>query len=445
MRVVFLEVDTERAWGVAAIGPGYLAAHLRRHGHQAWLERARLGDTAAELARRIADHRPGLIGVSLSARQWLRARALVAELRATLGVPVIAGGLHPTFAPEPVLASPGFDYVCLGEGEQPLLDLARALDAGDDPGSIPNIWCRGGARPTLRPPFEPIDGLAFPARDILDEPPGVIHMVSQRGCSFRCTYCAAHSSDQLYADAGCHYQRRRSPGNVIDELAERRRAGQLAYVIFLDDTFTVQPRWVRELCARYRTEIRAPFSIHARVETVTPELLAALAEAGCQQITYGVESGSERVRRHIMNRKVSDRHIRDAFARTRDAGIAVTANYMLGLPGETRAELEQTVALAAELEVLDLSYFVFYPFPGTHLYRLCRDRGYLPDDYLERPANHRESILDLPDLTPADIADAYDRLTDLRRQIYRRRLGPGAGEAEIEAALGHVGDSAATA
>jgi radical SAM superfamily enzyme YgiQ (UPF0313 family) len=122
-----------------------------------------------------------------------------------------------------------------------------------------------------------------------------------------------------------------------------------------------------------------------------------------------------------MRRPVTNQRFRDVFAWTRAAGIAVTANYMLGIPGETRAELDETLAFAEELEVLDFGYFVFYPYPGTQLFQICRERGLLPENYLEHPANHRASILDLPDLTPEDIAEVYEGFTALRRRIYAAR------------------------
>jgi anaerobic magnesium-protoporphyrin IX monomethyl ester cyclase len=177
---------------------------------------------------------------------------------------------------------------------------------------------------------------------------------------------------------------------------------------------------------------------------VNEKLLDALAAAGCQQITYGVESGSERVRRQIMHRPVTNQRFRDVFRWTREAGIQITANYMLGLPGETAADLQQTLDLAAELDVLDFSYFVFYPYPGTHLFQVCRERGYLPDNYLDLPANHRQSILDLPDLSKDEIARCYDAFTALRRQRYAHRLGPDAALEYVATATHYVDESAVT-
>jgi radical SAM superfamily enzyme YgiQ (UPF0313 family) len=430
VRILFIEVDTERSWAVASIGPAFLAAYLREHGHEVSFFRAGMDEADGDLVARVTAERPDLIGLSLTTRQWLRAKHLVAEIRRTFDVPVVAGGLHPTFSPEDVLASPGFDYVCLGEGEEAMLELANGAT-----GEIANLWRKGGERPPMRPPFEPIDALPFAARDLLDEPLGTTHMATQRGCPFPCTYCAARIYAELY-EGYTSYGRRRSVDNVLAEMAVLRDAGRLGYVIFLDDTFTINHRWVKEFCARYREEIAAPFSLHARVETVSAPMLELLAGAGCKQITYGVESGSERVRREIMRRPVTNDRFREVFQWTRDAGILLTANFMVGLPGETRADMQMTLDLAEELGVFDFGYFVFYPYPGTALYRVCLENGYLPDDHLHREANHRESILDLPDISKADIAEFYDRFTDLRRRLYEARAG--VGEA------GHVAELATT-
>lgn len=420
MRIVFVEADTERSWAVASIGPAFLAAVLREAGHEVALVRAGLDAAPEDVAAEVAARAPGLIGMSLTTRQWLRGRELAAAIARACPAPIIAGGLHPTFSPEEVLATDGFTYVCLGEGEEAMLDLVGALEAGRPTDRIANVWRRGAARPGLRPPLEPLDRLPFLARDVLDEPPGVVHMTTQRGCPFPCTYCAARMYNQLYEGTG-EYGRRRSHESVLAELEALRAAGKLAYVIFLDDTFTIHHPWVKAFCDVYGARLAAPFSLHARVETVNAALLQRLAAAGCKQITYGVESGSERVRREVMRRPVTNQRFRDVFRWTEEAGIAVTANFMLGLPGETRDDLEQTLALAAELPMLDFGYFVFYPYPGTALFHLCKERGYLPPDYLERPANHRASILRLPDLTDADIGEYYDRFTALRRDRYERR------------------------
>ncbi len=420
MRLLFLEVDTARDWAVASLGPSFIAAYLRQHGHEAVFLRAAIDQSTDEIVRRVAEVEPDLLGVSLTTRQWKRTRALVGAIRDVHDIPVVAGGLHPTFSPEAVLSAPGFDYVCLGEGEEAALELVDALEQGRDASSIRNIWARGGDRPILRPPFAPLDEMPFMARDMLDEYDGCVHVTTQRGCPFPCTYCGARKFHDLYEGVG-DYGRRRSKESVLEELERIRQEASLNYVIFLDDTFTIHRPWVKEFCEAYRDRIGVPFSIHARVETVNEELLHRLADAGCRHVTYGVESGSYRIRREVMRRPVKNERFKDVFGWTREAGIMITANYMLGLPEETRDDLQATLDLAEELDAFDFGYFVFYPYPGTHLFHYCRDKGYLTDEALDREANHRESVLELPTLSPSDIAEYYDRFTTLRESLYASR------------------------
>ncbi len=443
VRVLFLEVDTERDWAVASLGPSFIAAYLRQHGHESLFLRAAFEQSTAEIVCDVAELDPDLLGVSLTTRQWRRARALVGAIRDFHDMPVVAGGLHPTFSPEAVLSAPGFDYVCLGEGEEAALELVDALEQGRETSSIRNIWTRGGDRPILRSPFAPLDEMPFMARDMLDELDGCVHVTTQRGCPFPCTYCGARTFHDLYDGVG-DYGRRRSIESVLEELEQIRHEASLDYVIFLDDTFTIDRPWVVEFCEAYRDRIGVPFSVHARVETVNEELLHRLASAGCRHVTYGVESGSYRIRREIMRRPVKNERFKDVFGWTREAGIMITANYMLGLPEETRDDLQATLDLAKELAAFDLGYFVFYPYPGTHLFRHCRDKGYLTDEALEREANHRESVLDLPTISKGDIAEYYDRFTVLRESLYASRAQATVppGSVEYRDATAHVGESA---
>jgi len=424
MHVVFLEVDTERTWAVSSIGPSFLAAYLRRHGHEASLVRVPLDADLTTVADRVRSLAPGLLGVSLTTRQWQRAREVVPALRGQLDIPVIAGGLHPTFSPEDVLSQPGFDYVCLGEGEEALVELVGALESdGGMTRPIPNIWPRGASRPVVRPPLSPLDDLPPAARDLLDEQPGVIHISTQRGCPFPCTYCAASQYNALYERTSL-YGRRRSPASIVAEIEAIRRESPVYYLIFLDDTFTIHPSWVQEFCDLYGPRLGLPFSLHARSDTVDAAMLKRLADAGCRHIVYGIESGSPRLRREVMQRPIENQRMIDAASATREAGIMVTTNYMVGLPTETPDDVEQTFALHAELRPFDFGYFVFYPFPGTRLFEYCRQQGLLPDDYLDRPANLRESILSGLSLTAEQIAGYYDRFTVLREELYAARLRP---------------------
>ena len=136
-----------------------------------------------------------------------------------------------------------------------LWQSAASLDALPP---IRNIWRRGEKRPELRPPLDPPDALPFLARDHLDEPHGVVHINTQRGCPFPCTYCAARNYHDLYRGLGT-YGRRRSHGAVLDELEQVRETSGLNYVVFLDDTFTLDRRWVLPFCRLYGERLGVPF------------------------------------------------------------------------------------------------------------------------------------------------------------------------------------------
>jgi radical SAM superfamily enzyme YgiQ (UPF0313 family) len=381
-----------------------------------------------QLLEQISDHSPDVIGVSLTSRQWLRAAQLISEIKQHFDLPVIAGGLHPTFASDMVLESPGFDFVCIGEGELAMLDFVTAYESGQPVNGLTNIRAKGKPMPALRPPLESLDDLPFVARDMLGEKYGVIHISTQRGCPYPCSYCAAPKIADLYDGGYSSYGRRRSVENVIAELAEIQCNGELNYVVFLDDTFSINHAWVKQFCALYSDRFGIPFSINARAETINPQLLRTLANAGCMHIIYGVESGSEKVRRVILKRNISNERLIDVFRWTREAGIMVTANYMLGIPGEEKSDIEQTLSLHDQLQPDDFGYFVFYPYPGTPLFQVCKEKGYLPNNYYELPAVHRSSILTLPDLSKEDIEIYYDRFTQLRIRDHMKNAPAGGGD-----------------
>jgi radical SAM superfamily enzyme YgiQ (UPF0313 family) len=441
MKILFLEIETEKTWALASVGPAFIASYIRGHGHSASLLRVKPDQELHDIIDDIEKESPHILGFSLTTRQWLRAVNVAREIRNNMDIPIIAGGSHPTFAAPSVLESGAFDYVCIGEGEKAVGDILSCMEKGEDISTarIPNICVKGSGPPKLRPPAS-VDYLPVMARDLLDETEGVIHISTMRGCPFPCTFCTGGAIVRLYG--GRQYIRRRSVTSVVEELRHIRENAPLHYVIFLDDTFTIYKGWLEKFCRVYGREIGAGFSINARAETVSPDMVTMLAQAGCKHIVYGVESGSRRVREDILNRPGDNRQFVDAFTWTKETGMLATANYMIGIPGETHEDIAQTLALNEEIAPDDFGYFVFYPYPGTFLFEICRERGYLPENYLELPANNRQSILQLPDLTKENIHHYYNVFTDLREKNYLRRYGGSLNDAQKAAAIKSFRDSA---
>ncbi len=422
MKVLFIEIEMERSWSVASIGPAFLSSYVKQHGYETSIQHFPFDAPIPDIVASIIAESPDVLGLSLTTRQWQRARKILSLLRDQQAIPTIVGGLHPTFAPESTLKQKGIDYLCMGEGETAFLDFLNQLSKeGRITSTIPNIWVKGGPRPTVRPPIPNLDSIPFMDRALLNEKYGVINMTTQRGCPFPCTYCAARMYNEMYGNA--EYGRRRSIQNVLDELHHIRNHGQLSYVIYLDDTFTINHKWIRTFLTAYKEQLAIPFSIHARAETINQRMLAQLADAGCKHITFGVESGSERLRYEVMHRKVTNKRLIEAFRWSRSLGIITTANYIIGTPTETTDDIEQTIALHHELQPDDFGYFVFYPYPGTPMYKYCLDRGLLPKDFEDLEANHRETILLHDQLQPAEIEAYYNRFTQLREEAYMQKYG----------------------
>ena len=440
MNILFIELEMDRNWAVASIGPAYLSAFVAQNGHTSELMSLPVDLSTEAAVQKIIEHQPDIIALSLTTRQWLRAKHLCRTLREVSSIPTIIGGLHPTFAPEESIEQEGIDYLCLGEGEAAFLEFIEVLESKGfvDDQEVDNIWVKGGRRPKIKPPIEPLDSIPYMDRSLLAEQHGVVHMVTQRGCPFPCTYCAARMYNDMYGNQA--YGRRRTIEHVLSELEELKSKGA-SYVIYLDDTFTINHKWIRQFLPLYSSRIGLPFSIHARAETISKDLLKRLSDAGCSQITYGVESGSERLRYEVMKRKVSNKRLIEAFQWTHDLGIISTANYIIGTPTETINDLEQTIALHEELNPTDFGYFVFYPYPGTPLYGYCLENNHLPENFADIPVNHRRSILINNTLTIEDIDEYYEKFSRVREKGFLDQYGKWIddnGKKELSKQIEHI-------
>jgi radical SAM superfamily enzyme YgiQ (UPF0313 family) len=418
MLLLFLDIATESDWAAASLGAAAVGAYVRARGHGAALLRIPADQPLPEAARAVLASAPDLVGLSLACRQWPRAKALAAALRELSDVPVLAGGLLPTFAPAEVLAAPGIDYACIGQGEEPTARLLDALAQGERPRSgIPGLATREEPAPALPPDLDP-GALPFWARDLCAEGNGVVHVGTRRGCPFSCSYCAAGALKALHGPA---WGLRRPPGHVLAELRSLARCGDLNYVLFVDDTFTLDRDWLAEFLPAYAAQFGLGFSVHSRPDTLDEALARDLARAGCRHVVLGLESGSERVRREVMCRPMAEATIRRAAAAVREAGLTLTLNAMYGLPGETPAEAAQTLALAEDLDPHDVGHFAFHPYPGTALFGECRRRGLLPPDWLGRTADNVAPLLNLPEFPAAAVAGMHAEWEALRRRLAARR------------------------
>lgn len=385
MRVLFVlkQIDYE------PIGLMQLASVLQQGGHETRLVAASTEDPVA-VARA---WQPRILAYSV----WTGGQRYYIELNRQIRQHVDAfsafGGPHATFFPEMIEDDPLIDGVCVGEGEGALLDLANALQSGASPYGLPNWHFQvrnGSAEPEIvrnlvRPAIEDMDALPMPDRAFLYDYDPVLrtsplkHFITGRGCPYDCSYCFNHAWAEIYAGQGRRL-RRRSVELVLEEIEQVRERWPLGFVIFLDDTFTIQKQWMAEFAEKYPQRIGLPFFCNVRANLVTPALAQQLAQAGCYSVGMGIETADDQLRNDILKRNMSREQIVQACKTLRAAGIGVLTTNMIGLPGGSLEMDIETVKLNAQCRPAFANAFLFQPYPRTELGEYAARLGVLEGD-----------------------------------------------------------------
>lgn len=286
--------------------------------------------------------------------------------------PIMVGGVHPNFYPERTLTDLQPDVVAFGEGEDTFLELlAHATTRRFD--QVPGVCYFGPAGPTRSPariPMRDIDVLPLPARHLLDPADLVMsdrlsttdlrmaHVMFSRGCPFPCRFCAA-------AQTRIQYRSGPSARRELEHLIQTYAIDGFAIV---DDNFIVNKTKVRDICTHIR-DLHLRWSALSRVDTVDQALLDDMAAAGCIEIKFGMESGSQSLLR-AMRKNTTPQQIRAAVAMATRSGIKVKVFLIHGYPGENLDTIRDTLNLLGELadDIERVSLFRFVPLPGTYVY-----------------------------------------------------------------------------
>ena len=297
---------------------------------------------------------------------------------------ILLGGIHPTLCPE-IIKHPSVDFICRGEGEQPTCELLDALDRQAESFDIPNIsWKKAGVVHSneMRPLADPLDSLPFPDYSIYRDCPPIANdtypmVFMTRGCPFSCSYCHNSNQRKIYQGKG-RYVRSFSPARILDEVENVISNYPNARAVFLGaDTLGTDMEWLTELLTSYRARFRLPYTCLVRPEFVTEELASLLGRTNCHMIAFGIESGSERVRRELLHRKYSDAQI-DLAARTlKKHGIKFRTYNIIGLPSETPEEMLATLELNLRIKPDFPWCSIFTPYPETKLAEFAVANGNL--------------------------------------------------------------------
>ena len=430
MRILFVYPNLNTQMGFNQ-GLAMISAFLKRAGHETRLvnlnENLPPVPTREQILAEIREWQPAVLAASTLSQQYAEARDLVAWLRtryAELGEtpPVfVVGGVHPSMVPEQVMADGVWDHVAVGECEDAMVDLVQRIEAGDDAeiSSCANFlswknnqrpahsadrtqdaWRRNPVRPFPNISIMPMaDYELFDTQRILDSKNGWAGLITSRGCPYRCTYCLNHEVIDTYrSDLGApvrklNFFRFRHPEEVLEEMRFLlNRYERVNTFIMDDDLFTQNVEHAVAFCDAYeKSGIGVPFVVNAHVKQLDERVANALKSAGCTILKMGIESGSPRVRKEVLQRPMSDTDIFETVRLAEAAGLHSSGFVMVGLPGETHAERWETIDLLARLEIGRFRSSMFYPFPGTGAFKLSVDGGYIDPEKVERLTDFTES------------------------------------------------------
>lgn len=418
MRVLFIYPNLNAQIGFN-YGVAFLSAVLKRRGHETKLldinEKLGYPLDWPRIKQDIEAFAPQLIGISMVSNQYQHCLEIASAIKREYAIPIIGGGIHATADPEGTIASGCFDFLCLGEGEHALAELADRLQRGADTRDIPNLWVRkdGAVTKNKVGPFAdlaalpPKDYEVFDFQKLVDAKGGWVGVMASRGCPYRCTYCFNHQVVNLYkhdlgvGEGNLPYVRYHSLDTVIAELRHLlANYRNITTFIFDDDIFTLNKPYLLDFCARYRDEINLPYVVNAHVRNFDEEKARALKSSGCTIVKFGLESGSERVRREVLQRRMTNAEISASFASAHAAGLHTSAFVMFGFPYETREDIEMTIRLLAEIKPGRFRWSIFFPYVNTDAYVIAREGGFINEQKMKALNNFfEESCLDLgPDL-----------------------------------------------
>ena len=375
---------------MAPLGLLSIASYLEREGHEVFLLDC-LGPGAAgnnEIhVQRIIEKDPHMVGFSATTSGFLDGYDLAARIKARHPhIKTVFGGVHISALGAPLLDDyEAIDYLCLGEGEATLAELA----SGTTPAHVTGLAHRDGGRAVLNPPRSPIpdlDDLPFPAYEKLEGFPkgynlplfSYIHipgatMVTSRGCPYQCSFC-----DRSVFNRGYRYN---SAPYVYAHAAYLRKRFGVRHINIYDDLFTANRNRITQFCTLLMSRpLDMGFNCAVRVGHCDDELLEMLKAAGFLQLSLGIETGDEK-QMALHKPGVHLEAVRDTVRRIQAKGLRAKGLFMMGLPGETPASILKTTEFALSLGLDDMNMSKFTPFHGAPLWNTIHEEGTLDEDW----------------------------------------------------------------
>ena len=305
-------------------------------------------------------------------------------------IKIVVGGVHPTFFPKHfIYENSNFDFVVLGEGEVTLCELVKAIRSDShNYASVEGIaYFDKRAKITVenkrRVLAENLDEISFPDYEDLDmdfyttaSPYAIrgvfsksFYVLSSRGCPSSCTFCVSKKLREFYA--GEKFVRLRTPESLYQEVKKLRDKYKIDSFYFIDDLFTLKKDNVQQFC-HLMIDDKLPliWGCSSKVNTVDYEMLKVMADAGCVQIDFGVEKGTDKELKQL-KKGIAVKQIEQTFSYCRELGIRTFANMLVNTPDEQEVDLKSSMDFIERLQPNIVSFNVFAPYPGCEIFDEC--------------------------------------------------------------------------
>jgi radical SAM superfamily enzyme YgiQ (UPF0313 family) len=397
-----------------------LSAVLERGGHEADVLDADALKLSTEGILSRMDPRAEYVGLTATTPEINRIIAISRAVRERFpDMKVIFGGVHPTVFHDTLVADGACDMVVRGEGENAVLAIADGAPLE----KTPNLtWRNSDGDVVVNPQsneYVDLDSLPFPSyhkipMDRYRSALGAakrhpsIGIITSRGCPGKCTFC--------YSGMFGSRIRMMSPERVFEQITHLKEKYGIREISFYDDTFTVNRKRVESLCnLLISNRLNMRWSCFARVDSVSPDMLRLMKEAGCHQIMYGFESPSEEILKNI-NKRATLEKAENAIDWTRRAKLDIRGAFMLGNPGETEESLRQTLKFAKSVDMQYALFNITTPYPGTAMYDWAEKEGYLLHRNWDLyDVSH--PVMELPSVSSGIVKEYYHKAY---REFYRR-------------------------
>ncbi len=365
-------------------------------------------DVFEDFEKKVQSFSPDLIAVSATEDMFLLAIRLLERVRSR-GIPTLLGGVFATFAPELALSYPHIDMVCVGEGEKCLVELCDRMGRGRSYDDVTNLWVKKPDGSIVKNLItDPVDlsETMIPDIGIFEESRLYRPMAGQvyrmlpvethRGCPFTCAFCNSPSQERFYEqETGKKFLRVKPMPKVREELLYYRDVIKAEYFYFWADTFLAwSQKQFDEFCEMY-ADIRMPFWIQTRPETLTEYRVRRLKAVGLHRVACGIEHGNEKFRRERVDRRMKNDDLVKWLRILNDVGVPYSVNNIVGFPTETYELAWDTIRLNRQVNADNHNCYSFSPFHGTPLRTLAEQMGYITPEVITRSLT-RDSILDMP-------------------------------------------------